>query len=55
MVAPTVFVGTVQVYLVVLGTVFPPPSVGVILNVEPVQIVAACTVVTTGLGFTVIV
>ena len=48
-----VTVGAVQAYVTLLGTVFPPPSVGVTVNDDSEQIAAVCTVATTGTGFTV--
>ena len=36
-----------------VGTMFPPPFVGVILNEVPEQIVSVCAVLTIGPGFTV--
>ena len=51
-VIPT-FVGADQLYVVPLGTIFPPLLEGVTVNVPPEQIVAVCEVVIEGFGFTV--
>ena len=48
-----VTVGADQAYVTLLGTVLPPPFVGVTVKEEPEQISAVCAVANTGTGFTV--
>ena len=48
-----VTLGADHEYFVPVGMTFPPPSVGVTVNVPPEHIAVVCAVVTDGTGFTV--
>ena len=52
-VMPPVTVGVPQLYVVPVGTMFPPPFAGVTMNPIPLHVDAVCGVVTDGVGVTV--